>query len=139
MRLQKAIGDRLHVQIDLAHQDFLRSNPSSVYAEVSLTDQIERPFADILSPLIIEADGTVVPIQHGLAREYALGNLQEASLRELTTHWYRERYPSFLKLCRCVFEEVTTPADCPITNWYEAIARQAENGVAIVNGQKTTH
>lgn len=132
MRLQKAVGDRLHVQIDLAHQDFLRSNPSSVFAGMSLTDEIQCPFADILSPLIIEADGTVVPIQHGLAREYALGNLREASLRELTTHWRRERYPSFLELCRRVFEEVTTPADFPITDWYDAIARQAENGVAIV-------
>lgn len=134
MRLQTAVSDRLHVQIDLAHQDFLRLNPSSVYAEVSLTDKIGCLFADILSPLIIEADGTVVPIQHGFAREYALGNLQQASLHELTTHWRRERYPSFLELCRRVFKEVTTPADFPITDWYEALARQAENNVTLENG-----
>ena len=33
MRLQKALGDRLYIQIDLVHQDFLRSNPGSFFAD----------------------------------------------------------------------------------------------------------
>lgn len=61
--------------------------------------------------LIIEADGTVVPLQHGLARKYMLGNLQEAPLCELTKKWYQECYSSFLQLCQHIFEEVTTPSE----------------------------
>lgn len=67
-----------------------------------------------------------MPIQHGFARKYALGNLKVASLPELATDWRRKCYPSFLELCRSVYEEVTAPAELPIIDWYEAIARQAE-------------
>ncbi|MBR8833143.1 MAG: radical SAM protein [Stigonema ocellatum SAG 48.90 = DSM 106950] len=121
MRLQKAVGNRLFVQVDLSHQDILRSHPDHFFANESLLDKKECSFAQILSPLIIESDGTVVPLQHGFAREYALGNLQERSLKQLTSHWRQQIYPSFLELCREVFDEVTAPTDLPIIDWYEAI------------------
>ncbi|MEQ9482051.1 radical SAM protein [Coleofasciculus sp. F4-SAH-05] len=126
MRLQKAFGDRLYVQVDLAHRDVLRAYPGMVFADTSLLENTEGLFADILSPLIIEADGTVVPIQHGFARQYALGNLRQASLKQLAANWRRECYPSFLELCRRVFDELTAPTEIPITDWYEAIASHAE-------------
>jgi hypothetical protein len=97
-----------------------------VFADTSLLENTEGLFADILSPLIIEADGTVVPIQHGFARQYALGNLRQASLKQLAANWRRECYPSFLELCRRVFDELTAPTEIPITDWYEAIASHAE-------------
>ena len=81
--------------------------------------------ADIVSPLVIEADGTVVPIRYGLAREYAFGNLQEAPLRELAARWRRKQYPLFRDLCRRVYEEITVPADLPFFNWYEVIMHRA--------------
>jgi MoaA/NifB/PqqE/SkfB family radical SAM enzyme len=127
MRLQKTLGDRLYIQIDLVHQDFLRSNPSSFFANEFLENNAELPFAEIISPLIIEADGTVVPLQHGFSRQYALGNLKNAPLRELSEWWRRKCYFSFLELCKQVYQEVTTPAELPITDWYEAIAYHAES------------
>ncbi len=126
MRLQKTLGDRLYIQIDLVHQDFLRSNSSSFFANEFEENNPESPLAEIISPLIIEADGTVVPLQHGFSRQYALGNLKNAPLGKLSEWWRRKCYPSFLKLCQRVYQEVTTPVELPITNWYEAIARHAE-------------
>lgn len=127
IRLQEAFGDKLRVQIDLAHQDFLRSNPHSIFVDLPHKENLDCSFAEILPLLIVEADGTVVPLQHGLARKYVLGNLQEAPLCELTKKWYQECYGSFLDLCQYVFEEVTKPSELPIINWYEAMALQAEN------------
>lgn len=127
MRLQKALKDQLYIQIDLVHQDVLRSNPSSFFAKELSNNKAESSFAEILSPLVIEADGTVVPLQHGFARQYALGNLKNTPLGKLTNQWYRQCYPSFLKLCRQVYEEEIKPAKLPVTDWYEAIAHHAEN------------
>ncbi|MEH2412105.1 radical SAM protein [Nostoc sp.] len=129
-RLQEALGDRLFIQIDLTHQDLLRSNPGSFFADESLINQQDYCFADLVSPLIIEADGTVVPMQHGFDRNYALGNLNEASLGELTKHWRQERYRAFRELCQHVYQELTAPADLPITDWYETLMQLAKTSEA---------
>jgi hypothetical protein len=80
-----------------------------------------------VSPLVIEADGTVVPIQYGFSRGYALGNLKEAPLGELAARWRRERYPAFRSLCLRVYEEITAPAELPFVNWYDAITRASKS------------
>lgn len=43
-----------------------------------------------LTPLVLEADGTLAPITYGFPRAYALGNLHNASLGELLRHWNPE-------------------------------------------------
>ncbi|MBD2616096.1 MAG: radical SAM/SPASM domain-containing protein [Nostoc sp. ZfuVER08] len=128
LHLREAIGDKLFIQIDLVHQDLLRSNPGNFFADEALINQQNYYFADLVSPLIIEADGTVVPVQHGFDRNYALGNLNQASLSELATHWTEERYPCFRELCRRVYQQLTAPADLPIIDWYETLMRQAKIG-----------
>lgn len=126
---QETMGDRLYVHIDLAHQDILQSNPGSIFADRSLSNKRESCFAEILSPLIVEADGTVTPIQYGFARKYILGNLKSAHLNKLISQWLNTTYPSFLKLCQQVYQEVIVPKELPILDWYEVIARQAESEV----------
>jgi MoaA/NifB/PqqE/SkfB family radical SAM enzyme len=125
IRLREAFGDKLFIQIDLVHQELLRLNPDSFFADELPLNEAEYCFADLVSPLIIEADGTVVPMQHGFARNYALGNLNEASLGKLAIHWRQEHYPAFRELCRRVYEELTAPAELPITDWYQTLMQFA--------------
>ncbi|MBV9390167.1 MAG: radical SAM protein [Chroococcidiopsidaceae cyanobacterium CP_BM_ER_R8_30] len=127
-RLQAAVGNQLYIHLDLVNRENLRLNPSQVLADKPPVDKMRHLLADIVSPLIIEADGTIVPLEHGFARKYALGNLQEAALHDLAIRWCRERYQSFRDLCQQVFEDVTASGNPPFTNWYEAISHQAENG-----------
>jgi MoaA/NifB/PqqE/SkfB family radical SAM enzyme len=123
LRIQAMAGDRLFVQLDLLDRDALRAHPSRVLAgEAAVAERIPA-LSEIVSPLIIEADGVVVPIQHGFGRQYALGSLRQAPLRELAANWRRDRYGAFRHLSRRVFEEVTVPTDLPFVNWYEAITR----------------
>jgi MoaA/NifB/PqqE/SkfB family radical SAM enzyme len=125
MRLREAVGDQMIIQIDLAHQESLRAAPEAFFIG-------DAAISELISPLIIEADGTVVPIQHGFSRDYAFGNLQEASLTEMFKRWYQVRYPSFLQLCQRVYEDLITPRELPIVDWYEAIAQQAKRELAII-------
>jgi MoaA/NifB/PqqE/SkfB family radical SAM enzyme len=124
IRLREALGNQMIIQIDLAHQEALRAAPETFFVG-------ESAISDLISPLIIEADGTVVPIQHGFARHYAFGNLQAASLTEMFDRWYQECYPSFLALCQRVYEDLTAPAELPIVDWYETIAQQAQRELVI--------
>ncbi|WP_375514270.1 radical SAM protein [uncultured Nostoc sp.] len=120
-RLRETLGDKLFIQIDLTHQDLLRLNPGSFFADELLKNEQDYSFAELISPLVIEADGTVVPMQHGFDRNYALGNLNQASLAELTKYWRQERYRAFRELCQHVYQELIEPNELPIIDWYETL------------------
>jgi MoaA/NifB/PqqE/SkfB family radical SAM enzyme len=84
-----------------------------------------RPlFADLVSSLAIEADGTVIPIGHGFARDHALGNLGGARLSALADRWIATgAHERFRELIRRVAAEVGTPAAPPLLNWADAMRR----------------
>lgn len=126
-RIRAMVQDRLYVQLDLASQNFLRAHPDLVYADTALSEKTGCALADLVSPLVIEPDGMVVPLQHGFSRAFALGNLHEASLRMLALTWRREQYHAFQALCQRVFQKVTAPAALPFANWYEVIGQEAEH------------
>lgn len=121
-RLQREIGNRLYVQLDLSHRRVLQAHPQSMFAgDVDVTGCLSQ----ILSPLVIEPDGTVVPLQYGFARHFALGNLRQAPLRELVPVWRRERYEAFQRLCREAFAESVAEEAPLLANWYDTIGRRA--------------
>ena len=124
-RLREVAGDRLYVQLDLLSRNHLRDHPERVFAGEPPAGP-ETALAELVSPLVIEAGGSVVPIQYGFPRAYAFGNLKNAPLRELLPRWRRDCYDRFRILCRNVFEELTAPAELPLANWYELLARRAQ-------------
>lgn len=125
-RIRALVQDRLYVQLDLTSQTFLRAHPELVYADVSLPGTTDCPLADLVSPLVIEPDGMVVPLQHGFSRAFALGNLHEAPLRTLAPTWRQAQCQAFQALCQHVFQQVTAPPALPFLNWYEIIGHEAE-------------
>ncbi|MDP9120723.1 MAG: radical SAM protein [Acidobacteriota bacterium] len=125
--LQERFGDRLQVQLDLAPHRKMEGEPCRFFAGKAPAAP-EIPFSHLLSPLIVEADGTVVPVEYGFARRFALGNLHQARLAELAPRWRQERYPEFQSLCRDAFAAFAADPETPLLNWYEAV-RQASNAV----------
>jgi MoaA/NifB/PqqE/SkfB family radical SAM enzyme len=124
-RLQSIAGDRLHIHFDFAHRASLRAQPERAYAGDQIADPDASPLADLLSPLVIEPDGTVVPLQFGFPRAFALGNLKETSLHDLGVRWRRETHGRFRDLCHRAFRAALADTS-PLLNWYETISRLAE-------------
>lgn len=127
LRIQARAGERMHVQLDLADSVALRARPAHVYADRLEGDLAAEPLARLAAPLVIESDGTVVPLQHGFPRAHALGNLHERPLRELARAWKAQGYRRFEALCRQTFDKVTgDPAreSLPFVNWYELLAAE---------------
>lgn len=125
-RIRKLVGDQMVVQLDLIHRGMLLGYPDRVFAGPSDQLDVEKPLADLVSPLVIEADGTVVPLGYGFARPYSLGNLMHTSLHELGATWRQNGYQKFRNLCRAVFAGATIPRDMPYFNWYEAVGQRAQ-------------
>lgn len=128
-QLQEALGERLHVQLDLISRRYVLASPGCFFADEEVGEidaAADRPLADLVSPLVIEADGTVVPLEYGLSRAYALGNLHQAPLGELAAAWRKDRYPGFRRLCRAAYQDLEADEDATLANWYERVQKAGE-------------
>jgi MoaA/NifB/PqqE/SkfB family radical SAM enzyme len=122
-RIRQKYGNRLFVQLDIFHRDLVRQHPERFYAEMDWKQPAN--LAEAVSPIVVEADGTVVPLGYGFGRHYALGKLVDGRLRDLAQQWMATGYSQFRELCRHVYVEACKPSQLPFLNWYELIGLQS--------------
>ena len=134
-QIQRTSGERLAVQVDLVFSEHLKAHPEVFYAGAVPQEESAR-LGDLLSPLIIEADGAVVPLQYGFPRAYALGNLANARLSEMAETWGRNSKPAFHALCRAAYEQVTSATTPRFISWYDTVAKLGRSlpGTTAENG-----
>jgi len=120
-RLQRQYQGQLTLQFDAADRTLIEREPCRAFAIPTPDAAIyeSAPLATLVSPLVLQEDGWVVPIQHGFSTKHAIAHLDRGSFRTQATRWKRERYPGFLELSRRVWHEIRdAPAHLPFTNWY---------------------
>ncbi len=84
------------------------------------------PLAALVSPLVVQDDGWIVPVQYGFSRRYAVGRLGE-DFSVQAAEWRRQRYAGFLSLTRRVWDEIgPAPEHLPFTNWYAAVTTRSQ-------------
>ena len=115
-KLQQQLGDRLRVQLDLFDRETLRRAPDKVFAgaddghgkaaAAGGAPATPRPLGELLSPLVLEPDGTLVPVHYGFDRRFALGNVKETAFRVCADRWRRELDGDFRALCREELDEL---------------------------------
>jgi Fe-coproporphyrin III synthase len=108
------------VQYDVLHRATMIKHPERVYAGEELPDPEDRRAED-LAVLVLEADGTVVPIAYGFSRQYAVGNIKSERLRDAWPRFSREVYPQFRDMCRTVHAEIMADESRHFVNWYEVL------------------
>jgi Fe-coproporphyrin III synthase len=130
-RLRIKYAHRLFIQLDIFHRDLMIQHPERFYAG----EEWQRPdrLADCVTPLVVEADGTVVPLCYGFGREYAVGCLLDRRLRDLAPGWILNRSGAFRELCRQVYAEACEPSDLPFLNWYELIVSRSVEQVRLLS------
>lgn len=121
-RIRQQYEGRMTIQFDLVHATILRANPNRFF---DLSDASDRPLAELVSPLVIEADGRVVPFGYGFAQRYALGSLANATLSELAVIWRTRGYRDLQSLCRTAFDDAAQQRELPILNWWEKLGEHA--------------
>jgi MoaA/NifB/PqqE/SkfB family radical SAM enzyme len=121
-RLRRMYEDRMFLQFDLIHADLLRHHPQRFFDD---QEAMSRPLADLISPLVIEADGRVVPFGYGFADRFALGSIATDSLRDLAAAWRADGYRKLQDVCRATYLEATRPRELPVLNWWEKLGEKA--------------
>jgi MoaA/NifB/PqqE/SkfB family radical SAM enzyme len=124
-QIQKRAGPRMAVQIDLLYSEAVKRDPGLIYAGAQEEARNAR-LGELLSPLVVEPDGTAVPLKYGFSRAHALGNLHGGRIPELYREWHAERWPRFQRLCQMLYEQIVAAPSPYFFNWYEALAQLAE-------------
>jgi MoaA/NifB/PqqE/SkfB family radical SAM enzyme len=125
-RLSKEYIGRLKIHLDFLNRDVLRdffrlSTGTASAASCLTTSRL----ADLISPLVVESDGTVVPLQYGFPRAYALGNLNDTSLMDMAQQWFSTARLPWEGLCDRTTSLLCEPAELPFINWYESLVAMA--------------
>jgi MoaA/NifB/PqqE/SkfB family radical SAM enzyme len=127
-RLQQKYDGKLHLRLDLLDRELVAARPERVLA-APLVDADRRPLSALVSPLIVEPDGTVVPIHFGLDRRFALGNLYDRPLATLAPAWRTDKMDAFFAVCRGAFDDLMRPSELPFVNWYTMLAQRTDAAV----------
>jgi len=115
---------KLLIQFDALHRDSLPVEPDQVARWKTDLDRGNRFLGEILSPLVIEDDGTVSPLRYGFPRTFSLGNLFQRNLAEMAREWAHRRSGAYCDLYRDVLRQVQTSHD-RFFNMYGMLADQA--------------
>lgn len=120
MRLRERVGGNIEVRLDAADREMLREQRWG-WSETPADGEAIR-LADLVSPLVVEADGWVVPLRHGFPRRHALGNLHEAPLRALAADWRKNSgYERFRAKSEPIWGETASDPDTlPAVDWFGA-------------------
>jgi MoaA/NifB/PqqE/SkfB family radical SAM enzyme len=125
-RLNDKFSGRLKIHLDFLDRDVLGGPSSQVTAEGSSNcAQQTALLANFISPLVVEADGTVVPLQYGFPRKYALGNLNETSIMEMAHAWLGQSRTLLEAVYSRTLHILSQPTELPFVNWYESVANVA--------------
>ncbi len=81
-------------------------------------------FEGMVSPLVIEDDGTVAPLRYGFPRAFAFGSLHTGTLAEMASDWKRRHASAFRDLYRETLRKVRE-SDRMFVNLYEMMAEEA--------------
>ncbi len=124
-RLSEEYGGRLRIHLDLLNRDVLRDLCRVSRTTASSTCSKSDRLADLISPLVVEADGTVVPLQYGFPRAYALGNLNDMTIVEMAQRWFSEARLGWEGLWDRTSSLLCQAAELPFVNWYESVVAVA--------------
>jgi hypothetical protein len=116
------------IQLDVLYRDVLLNEPELGYAATSWSGGAGREPASLLGLLVVEYDGSVVPISYGFSRDYEVCNLSRERLIEAWQHFLTHRYSGFRAVCRGVFDSVAMPTGPTLFNWHERVVKQSRRG-----------
>jgi MoaA/NifB/PqqE/SkfB family radical SAM enzyme len=79
---------------------------------------------ELVSPLVIEEDGAVVPLRYGFPRAFAFGSLRDRTLAEMAPEWQYRHGEAFRELyCEAISK--VRKSDRMFVNLYEVLSDEA--------------
>jgi Fe-coproporphyrin III synthase len=112
----------LAVQVDLVKRSDLLDRPDLFLAEPPAPG---AKLGDWLSPLVLETDGTLVPLTYGFPREFSLGDVRRTPVSELAAGWDPE---PLRRVCAGVRDRAIESGQV-LLSWYDEVLAAAAKQV----------
>ncbi|WP_160109676.1 radical SAM protein [Pseudomonas izuensis] len=123
--LEAKYYDTMRIQLDLLYREHLLDDPALVYADFERVISIKTPPSEALGLLVLESDGTLVPVSYGFSRNYKLCNVNERRLKDAWPEYFENRYPSLQRLFLSVWNQMRLPESPTLCNWHELIVSRS--------------
>lgn len=122
--LQKNTEGRLAIQLDYMYSEVIKENPALIYAK-EINNPSDQLLSQLVSPLIIEPDGEVVPFQFGFPRTHSLGNIMQDSIANQLAHWKTHQWSSLQRVCQSLLEDIDDKDQPYFVNVYQELIQTA--------------
>ncbi len=127
--------ENLAIQFDTFHKEYVLGKPELIYASKLDTEMEHQKSSDLLHLLVVEADGSVVPISYGMSKKYEICNIHTQRLRDAWPKYLQKgNYVAFRKLCADVCKQISKPSLFPFFNWYEMLVDSSYESSSIIKG-----
>jgi MoaA/NifB/PqqE/SkfB family radical SAM enzyme len=130
-RLQKKFADLIHFQCDVVNRRMIEAQRQDFLVGPPDFEWRSRALAELVTPLILEPDGTITPLVYGLPNCFVLGKLGVCSLEELGEQWRNTSYLQIRALCNKVYEDICLLPEESFVNWHEMVFSTAQNDVVL--------
>jgi Fe-coproporphyrin III synthase len=114
--LKEDIGDKLFLQLDSFHHDFISGFPELIYAgnqkPVSEINNLSECFREI----VITETGDILPIGYGIHPFHKIGNIFQEDFEGMLETYFENVYPVTQQLFADVFERIKSGDDVMV-NW----------------------
>jgi hypothetical protein len=116
---------KLVIHLDAVNRYSLPTEPGDLASWKQDLEREARYLGEIVSPLIIEDDGTVSPLRYGFPRRFAFGNLKNEALPKMTERWIETQADAFCKVYGTVLHKART-ADRMFGDLYQMLSLEAQ-------------
>jgi MoaA/NifB/PqqE/SkfB family radical SAM enzyme len=116
--------EHMAIQIDLVHRDQALRDPTRFYAKAVGCGEVGKA-ADLLSVVVLEPDGAVVPLAYGFSRRFMICNIHEERFASAWRRYAETDYPVLRRLCRAALDAIRSAATPQLFNWHDLIVQQS--------------
>lgn len=126
----------LAIQFDTFHKEYVLQKLELIYAsKLDIEIQHQKKPSELLHLLVVEADGSVVPISYGMSKKYEICNINTQRLHDAWPKYLQKgSYVAFRKLCADLCHEISKPSLFPFFNWYEMLVNSSHESSLIIKG-----
>jgi hypothetical protein len=117
---------KLVIHLDAVNRYSLPTEPGDLASWKQDLQREARYLGEIVSPLVIEDDGTVTPLRYGFPRRFAFGDLKNETLPKMTERWLETQAGAFCEVYGTVLHKART-ADRMFGDLYQMLSLEAQN------------
>lgn len=122
--LRSKYAEKMVVQLDLLHRDYLETFPQVVNTFERQCAQ-KGGLANMLDTIVVEETGRILPIAYGFSPRLAIGNVHHFS-NNLFDTFIAEKIPVLKTIFRATLDKILADKETDIVNWNELLVCESK-------------